>query len=84
MPRLTSVEIRRFKQIQSLDLTLDNVNLLIGANNSGKSSILQAIHFGASIAQTARHLFPTEPAIRAAENYSWSSWRGYSISPRAD
>ena len=45
MTRLTSVIIR---------IPLHDVTLLIGANNSGKSSILQAIHFAVSIAQTAR------------------------------
>jgi AAA ATPase domain len=52
--RLSSVTIRRFKRIEELEVPLDNVSLLIGANNSGKSSILQAIHFAVSIAQTAR------------------------------
>jgi predicted ATPase len=51
--RLASVSIRRFKRIEQIDLPLGDVTLLIGANNSGKSSILQAIHFGVSIAQTA-------------------------------
>jgi ABC-type uncharacterized transport system ATPase subunit len=54
MARLTSVGIRRFKRIEDLTVDLGDVTLLIGANNSGKSSILQAIHFGISIAQTAR------------------------------
>jgi hypothetical protein len=54
MARLTSVAIRRFKRIEQIEVPLDDVTLLIGANNSGKSSILQAIHFAVSIAQTAR------------------------------
>jgi ABC-type phosphate transport system ATPase subunit len=54
MARLRSVAIRRFKQIEQIELPLADVTLLIGANNSGKSSILQAIHFAVSIAQTAR------------------------------
>jgi energy-coupling factor transporter ATP-binding protein EcfA2 len=54
MGRLTSVTIRRFKQIDDLTVQLEDVTLLIGANNSGKSSVLQAIHFAVSIAQTAR------------------------------
>lgn len=54
MTRLASVVIRRFKRIEQIDLPLDDVTLLIGANNSGKSSILQAVHFAVSIAQTAR------------------------------
>jgi hypothetical protein len=48
------VAIRRFKRIEQIEIPLGDVTLLIGANNSGKSSILQAIHFAVSIAQTAR------------------------------
>jgi energy-coupling factor transporter ATP-binding protein EcfA2 len=51
--RISSVTIRRFKQIAEIEIPLDNVTLLIGANNSGKSSVLQAIHFAVSIAQSA-------------------------------
>lgn len=54
MARLTSIAVRRFKRIENIELPLDDVTLLIGANNSGKSSILQAIHFAVSIAQTAK------------------------------
>ncbi|WP_027542674.1 AAA family ATPase [Bradyrhizobium sp. WSM2254] len=54
MSRLTSVTIRRFKRIEEVTIPLDDVTVLIGANNSGKSSILQALHFAVSIAQTAR------------------------------
>jgi energy-coupling factor transporter ATP-binding protein EcfA2 len=54
MGRITSVTIRRFKRIEELEVPLGDTTLLIGANNAGKSSILQAIHFAVSIAQTAR------------------------------
>ena len=54
MSRLASVIIRRFKLIENAEIPLEDVTLLIGANNSGKSSVLQAIHFAVSIAQTAR------------------------------
>ena len=53
MARISSVVIRRFKRIAEIEIPLDDVTLLIGANNSGKSSVLQAIHFAVSIAQTA-------------------------------
>jgi predicted ATPase len=51
--RISSVVVRRFKRIAEVELPLEDVTLLIGANNSGKSSVLQAIHFAVSIAQTA-------------------------------
>jgi len=54
MSRITSVVIKRFKLIQNAEIPLDDVTLLIGANNSGKSSVLQALHFAVSISQTAR------------------------------
>lgn len=54
MPRITSVVVRRFKRLEEIELPLSNVTLLIGANNAGKSSVLQALHFAVSIAQTAR------------------------------
>lgn len=54
MPRITSVSVRRFKRLEQVTINLKDATLLIGANNSGKSSILQAIHFAVSIAQSAR------------------------------
>ena len=54
MSRIASVTIRRFKRLELIVLPLEETTLLIGANNSGKSSILQAIHFAVSIAQSAR------------------------------
>src|SRR5688572_18521159 len=54
MARISTVQIRRFKRLEEITIDLGDVTLLIGANNAGKSSILQAIHFAVSIAQTAR------------------------------
>ena len=52
--KINTLKIRRFKQLQDVAISLDDVTLLIGANNSGKSSVLQALHFAVSIAQSAR------------------------------
>jgi energy-coupling factor transporter ATP-binding protein EcfA2 len=54
MSRIASVSIRRFKSLEEVTIDLADTTLLIGANNSGKSSTLQAIHFAVSIAQSAR------------------------------
>lgn len=53
---LTSITIRRFKRLEDFTLDLEDVNVLIGANNSGKSSVLQAIHFAVAVAQSAKLL----------------------------
>ncbi|MCK6682741.1 MAG: AAA family ATPase [Thermoanaerobaculia bacterium] len=41
-PRLKRIEISHFKQFEVLDLSLEPFNLLVGPNNSGKSTFLQA------------------------------------------
>ena len=38
MGHLSKVEIRRFKRLEHLIIDLDQTNVLIGANNAGKSS----------------------------------------------
>ena len=47
------VMIERFKNIQSLNIDITGLTLLVGGNNAGKSSVLQSIQFGASVAQTS-------------------------------
>lgn len=54
MPSIETVTIRRFKQLEDIPIALQDITVLIGANNSGKSSVLQAIHFAVSVAQTAK------------------------------
>lgn len=49
---IEKINIQRFKNIEDLELNLANINVLVGGNNAGKSSILQALQFSISIAQT--------------------------------
>lgn len=49
---IEKIKIRNFKNIEELEFPLESVNVLVGANNAGKSSILQAIQFAISVAQT--------------------------------
>ncbi|MEZ2238125.1 AAA family ATPase [Microcoleus sp.] len=49
---LNSVKIERFKNITEIEIPLGGINLLIGSNNAGKSSIQQAIQFAVSVAQS--------------------------------
>ena len=51
---IQSVKVERFKTIQSATLELGKINVLVGANNAGKSSVLQALQFATSVAQTAK------------------------------
>jgi hypothetical protein len=52
MIQLQSVRIRRFKRIDDASIDLKDVNVLVGGNNSGKSSIIQGLHFGIGLLQT--------------------------------
>jgi energy-coupling factor transporter ATP-binding protein EcfA2 len=49
---LRHVRITRFKNLQDITIQLERVNVLVGSNNSGKSSILHAIQFAVSVSQT--------------------------------
>ena len=42
--RIKDITIKNFRGIESVELPLDRLTVLIGENNSGKSSILSVIH----------------------------------------
>ncbi len=54
MSRINSISIKRFKRLVDVSLELATTTLLIGSNNAGKSSVLQAIQFAVSLAQSAK------------------------------
>lgn len=39
------IKLENFKRVTSFETDLDRINVLVGANNSGKSSVLQGIQF---------------------------------------
>ena len=47
--RLSKLKIENFKRIKTVELELADVNILVGVNGSGKSSILQAIHLACCV-----------------------------------
>ncbi|AWL96365.1 AAA family ATPase [Bradyrhizobium ottawaense] len=60
---ISSVTIEAFKRVKQVELSLADVTILIGGNNSGKSSVLQGIHFAVTTLQSARSasLSPNKP-----------------------
>ena len=58
--KVKSIRIQRFKNLEDVQLELGDVNVLVGANNAGKSAVLQAIQFTVSAAQCvdSRRLTP--------------------------
>jgi len=51
---IRSVKISYFKSIRELEIDLGRVTVLIGANGSGKSNVLEAIGIASAIAGEAR------------------------------
>lgn len=54
--QIDSIRIRNFKKIRDTRLQLGPITYLVGGNNSGKSSVLQAIHTAVSCAQASVEL----------------------------
>ena len=45
MPALESISIKGFKSIRDIEVELRDINVLIGANGSGKSNFLEVFSF---------------------------------------
>lgn len=52
LTRLTGLEIKNFKSVRQADITIGALTVIIGANSTGKSSVLQAV---LAMAQITRH-----------------------------
>ncbi len=45
MVKINEIKVKGFKNIKSAELSLNNFNVIVGANNSGKSNFIQVISF---------------------------------------
>jgi len=61
--QLESITVERFKRIASIDLPLSDLNILVGANGSGKSSILQALHLASCLMRQADRIRANSTAM---------------------
>jgi ABC-type multidrug transport system ATPase subunit len=50
--KLRKIKIERFKRLDAVDFDVGGVNILVGGNNSGKSTIIQAAHFAFTLLQS--------------------------------
>jgi len=51
---LTELELKKYKKVTEAKLSLEPINVIVGGNNAGKSSVLQGIHFSVTAAVAAR------------------------------
>lgn len=56
--RITSIEFKSFKALGNMRVTLDHLNILVGPNNSGKSTVIGAVRCLAVALRTARSRVP--------------------------
>ena len=52
--RITKIGLERFKRIHEATIDLSSINIIVGGNNSGKSSVLEGIHFSVVASVAAR------------------------------
>jgi AAA15 family ATPase/GTPase len=84
-----SIEVQNFKAIGKVKFDLDDVNLIVGPNNSGKSSTLQAIHLAATLFRQASEAnkdssislndceyIPSEDYRELGHNLPWGNAKG--------
>ncbi|MBE7619938.1 AAA family ATPase [Komagataeibacter sp. FXV2] len=60
---LKSISIEKFKRIESINLPISDLNILVGSNGSGKSSTLQALHLASCLMRQADRVRATTTAM---------------------
>ena len=60
---LESIRVEKFKRINEIDLPLSDLNILVGSNGSGKSSILQALHLASCLIRQADRIRANSTAM---------------------
>lgn len=96
--KLIKVKVQKFKRIASAELELADLNILVGGNGSGKSSILQAIHLACCVTRQAERVdrtgstvgvdeldyLPTEHYATLGHNANWGNWQSDSAASGLD
>jgi ABC-type branched-subunit amino acid transport system ATPase component len=52
--KLRTLQLEKFKKVEDVVLNLEPLNILVGNNNAGKSSVLQGVHFSVIAAIASR------------------------------
>jgi hypothetical protein len=52
--RITRLILEKFKKVDKVEIAVHGINVLVGGNNAGKSSVLQGIHFSVIAAIASR------------------------------
>ncbi len=85
--KLTKIRIEKFKKIDEIDIETGSINILVGSNGSGKSSILQAAHLASCLLRQADRIrtststvavmdldyLPTNDYMRLGNGENWGN-----------
>lgn len=69
--QLSKLRVEMFKRVQTLDIELADVNVLVGANGSGKSSVIQAVHLACCVMRQADRVESTRTATVGVEELDY-------------
>lgn len=69
--KLTKIRIEQFKKIDSIEIPIADLNILVGANGSGKSSILQATHLASCLLRQADRIRPSSTSTVAVQDLDY-------------
>lgn len=88
--KLKNIKIEKFKKIDAIDIATSSLNILVGSNGSGKSSILQAAHLASCLLRQADRVrtgststvavmdldyLPTDEYMRLGHGENWGNKR---------
>ena len=71
MPALKRIEFKRYKRLERFSLSCTQANILVGPNNAGKSSILDALRVMSGVQRHAKRLKPKLIRTRTGETWGY-------------
>lgn len=74
---LSEVEIRNFKKISRITLSISDINILVGTNGSGKSSVLQALHLACCAMRQANEIRPNKSSVIMTQDLDYLPTNNY-------
>lgn len=52
--KISKLKLEKYKKVINAELDLEGINVIVGGNNAGKSSVLQGVHFSITSAAVSR------------------------------
>jgi AAA15 family ATPase/GTPase len=77
--QLTHLKINDFKRVKSVEIDLADVNILVGGNSSGKSSIIQAIHLACCVMRQAKSVEKTKTSTISIDELDYLPSNNYKL-----